>query len=253
MLQNNTEMTDQSGRVSFDKTVSSGGGSISPGEEALNFYTQFARSGSLNYTWNPRMHYSIDAFSEGSVAMMFNYSWHARTIKDKAPKLNFSVASVPQFENGVKVNFANYWGFAVAKNKTATDQSAQNSGTAPVTNEIRAREAWNFLTYLTIKPDGTFSAASGGVGRETSADFDPAKSYLSKTGEPAARRDLIEQQKNDPVIGVFAADNLIARSWRQSDPSSVENIFAEMIDTVNKGQSTVHEAVQTAAQRVRNL
>jgi multiple sugar transport system substrate-binding protein len=64
MLQYNTQMSDSNGRITFDRTVSIDSESFSPGEAALNFYTQFAKSGSPNYTWNSRMHYSIDAFSE---------------------------------------------------------------------------------------------------------------------------------------------------------------------------------------------
>lgn len=254
MLQNNTEMIDKYGKINFDRSVSSDGKSVSPGENALNFYTQFARSGSLNYTWNQKMHYSIDAFSEGATAMMFNYSWHINTIRNKAPKLNFAVSSIPQFEDGPKANFANYWAFAVAKNKNINNGA---NGSALITNEIRVGESWQFLTYLTTKPDGTWTAAlqnaSGGLGRQADPNFDPAESYLKKSGEPAARRDLIEKQKSDPWVGAFASDNLIAKSWRQADSEAVEVIFAEMIDSVNKGQATVSEAIKSAAQRVQNL
>ena len=253
MLQNNTEMADKDGRPTFDKTVSLEGKSFSPGEAALNFYTEFANSGSLKYTWNPSeyLHNSLDAFSEGSVAMMFNYSWHRKTIADKAPKLNFDVASVPQFENSSKVNLANYWGYAVAKNKIVDSSSRQ---TASVSNEIRIAEAWQFLTYLTTKPDSELLAnTKTGVGKQADLNFDPAKNYLEKSGEPAARRDLIEMQKSDPRIGVFAADNLIAKSWKRVDPDSLEVIFAEMINRVNRGEATVTEAIRTASQRAARL
>jgi ABC-type glycerol-3-phosphate transport system substrate-binding protein len=100
MFQNGTDMIDATtGRVSFDNNL---------GKNALSFYTQFAKSGSPYYSWTPRMHYSVDAFSEGNLAMMFNYSWQIATIKSKSPKLNFDVAEVPQFSSGPRVNFANY-------------------------------------------------------------------------------------------------------------------------------------------------
>lgn len=256
MLQNGTNMIDDSSRVRFNDSSMEVDKTIFPGEDALNFYTQFADSNSPNYTWNPSLHYSIDAFSEGKTAMMFNYSWHMNTIADKAPKLNFAVASVPQFANTPKINFANYWGYAVAKNKTPQSSPYGNSKTAaPISNDTRVAEAWRFLTYLTTKPDGTFipAAVGSGIGKTVSANFDPAKSFLEHTGTPAARRDIIEEQKKDPRIGVFAADNLIDRSWKESDPDSIEAIFAEMINQVNKGQSSVADALKTAAMRVQNL
>lgn len=256
MLQNGTKMVEDNGRANFESSITDAGKSLSPGENALNFYTQFANSGSSNYAWNSGLHYSLDAFSEGLTAMMFNYSWHLKTIAEKSPKLNFAVAPVPQFENSPKVNYANYWAFAVAKNKIPRSDPYGSSQAAPsISNETRIGEAWLFLTYLTTKPDGTFvaTARSTGVGKTADSNFDPAKSYLAKTGEPAARRDLIEQQKTDPRIGVFAADNLIAKSWRRPEPEAVEAIFAEMIDQVNKGQATVSEVLRTASRRVQML
>jgi ABC-type glycerol-3-phosphate transport system substrate-binding protein len=254
MLQNGTEMVDSRGQVAFDNPIyntNSSEKSVYPGEEALNFYTQFANTRSFNYTWNPNLHYSIDAFSEGFAAMMLNYSWNIDTVSAKSPKLNFAISLVPQFENKPPVNFANYWGFVVAKN--AVSKISPNTPT--VSNETRIKEAWWFLTYLTTKPDGTFSAVASGssVGPKASSDFDPAVNFLLKTGQPAARRDLIELQKTDPKIGVFAAGNLIAKSWPQKDSTAIESIFSEMIDNVNRGQATVSDALKTAAQRANNL
>lgn len=251
MLQDKTKMIDDRGVVSFDKVVFNKGKNVSSGENALSFYTQFANATSPNYTWNSQLHYSIDAFAEGTVAMMFNYPWNIKTVQHKAPKLNFAVASVPQIKGNPAVNIANYWGLAVAKNKIA--QSASDKIT--ITNKTRIKEAWKFLTYLTIKPNGNFTIMESGnkLGNTIQSDFDPAKDFLQKTGEPAARRDIIEEQKSDSWIGVFAKDNLIAQSWRESNPEAIEGILAEMIDQVNKGQATVKEALKTAAHRVQVL
>jgi len=255
MFQTGTEMTSSAGNAVFGKWKSVGDQKFSPGESALNFYTQFAKLKSLNYCWNSSLHYSLDAFSEGTVAMMFNYSWHLKTIRDKNPKLNFAVSPVPQFENSAKVNFASYWGYAVAKNKIA-ESFEGISGLDK--NAIRAEEAWKFLTYLTVKPDGNLvadssSGANLGVKQTVDLNFDPAEKYAEKSQSPSARRDIIEKQKNDPEIGVFAVDNLIAKSWKQKDSQAVEIIFAEMIESVVKGQTTVTDAIHSAEQRVNTL
>ena len=249
MLQSGTKMISDNNNASFDKAQFVEGKTVSPGENALTFYTDFARSSSSRYSWNRDMHYSIDAFSEGNLAMMFNYSWHVKTIENKSPKLNFAVAPVPQFTSGIPVNYANYWAYSVSKNKTSTKNSSN------VTNEIRTSEAWKFLTYLATKPEKAIQIESdvAGTKKVTNSNYDPASVYAQKTGKPAARRDLIEIQKADPKIGVFSEGNLIAKSWRQVDPESVEVIFSEMIDRVNRGQSTVHEAIEVAAKRVSQL
>lgn len=241
MLQSGTEMVDMTDRrAKFDQYVSQGESNVSPGENALNFYTQFASRGSavVPYTWNPRMHYSIDAFSEGTLAMMFNYSWQMDVLASKAPKLNYAVALVPQFANSPQANFANYWGYAVAK-KRVPDTRGTNPADAPmVTNDVRAAEAWNFLNFLTTKPQQIAGAPAG---------FDAAVDYLTKTNKPAARRDLIERQKADVRLGAFAQGNLIAKDWYRSDPDSVEVLFAQMIDQINRGQASARDAIKNAA------
>ena len=253
MLQSGTNMVEGKGVV-FNLTRMVGNESISSGENALNFYTQFARLSSPNYTWNSKLHYSLDSFSEGTVAMMFNYSWHIPTIESKSPKLNFAVAPIPQFPGSSKVNYANYWAYAVAKNKLPEeDITGENTGAAQPTNEQRTKEAWKFLNFLAMKPSGNISIVSSISGDAESKSFDPAAVYLEKTKRPAARRDLIENQKTDPKIGVFAQDNLVAKSWYQKDPEATEAILAEVIDQVNRGQLGVYEAIEKAAMRITNL
>jgi len=242
MLQSGTEMVDSVDRkAKFDQYVIQGDSNVSPGENALNFYTQFADRGSavVPYVWNPRMHYSIDAFSEGTLGMMFNYSWQMEVLASKSPKLNYAVAPVPQFAGSPQVNFANYWGYAVAKKRTPDTRGTDPAEAAMVTNDVRAAEAWNFLSFLTTAP-----AAPG---------FDPAIDYLTKTNKPAARRDLIEKQKADVRLGAFAQGNLIAKDWYRSNPDAVEALFFQMIDQVNRGQVSTRDAIKSAAISVTQM
>ncbi len=231
---------------------------------ALEFYTQFANISSSFYSWNPRLHYSIDSFYEGTLGMMLNYSWHYSTIKQKNAKLNFAVAPLPQFAGTAPVNFANYWGFAVAKNKVAEDAQASGGKTAEKTpkpdlekqNYLRTHEAWQLLKYMAFPhPENKITLQNGiaGTTRDFTLNFDPTKKYLEKTGKPAARRDLIEEQKNDVVFAPFAAGNLIARNWYQGDSEGVEVIFAEMIDAVNNNEKGIYDILTTAVNRVNVL
>jgi len=257
MLQNQTQMVDlNSLQATFDRSVGRNGVTVFPGENSLKFYTQFAKSGGDNpYSWNPQMHYSIDAFSEGNLAMMFNYSWHRDTIAAKSPKLNFEVAPVPQLSGNPAVDYANYWGFAVAKNKKISSSNVSNQALVPITDEIRVAESWKLLNYLTTRPEKSLGQAAtvAGIKNTIATDFDPAKIYLQMTRKPSGRKDLIEIQKNDPKIGVFANQNLIAKSWYQIDPESIEIILAEMIDKVNRGQAEVGAALRAASSQVGQL
>lgn len=259
MLQNETKMTDEKRiRATFDAATSMMGVDnkpSSPGQNALEFYTNFAKTTSATYSWNNRMHNSIDAFSENTLAMMLNYSWQREAIMNKSPKLNFEVAPLPQFTGKPALSYANYWGFAVAKNKPA-DVASQSGGQPPVTpvsNEIRIKEAWKLITYLTTKPEINPSVPAPATAKDADPSYDTAKKYVEKTGKPSGRRDLIELQKNDTKVGVFAQQNLIAKSWYQADAQAVESIMAEMIEQVVGGQLSSGEAIRSAALKVSQL
>lgn len=235
------------GRVNFSDENS---------RKALEFYTQFANISSGFYSWNPRLHYSIDAFSENTLGMMINYSWKYAEIKQKNAKLNFGTAPLPQFSGTAPVNFPNYWGFAVAKNKVIEDSQTQTAAVKPdleKQNYLRVHEAWQFINYMTLPhPDNTVTLQNGiaGTTKSLPLSFDPTKRYLETTNQPAARRDLVEWQKQNVILAPFATGNLIARNWYQGNPEAVETIFAEMIDSVNNKQQSTYEALTAATNRV---
>jgi ABC-type glycerol-3-phosphate transport system substrate-binding protein len=256
MMQNGTKMVnDGKNQTVFDSAnYSTDGKLVSPGINALDFYTQFAKLSSPAYTWNKNMHYSVDAFSEGKAAMMFNYSWQRDTILAKSPKLNFDVAPVPQLGSGPPIDYANYWGFVVLKNKPVPASVDSTGQSAPISNDARIKEAWKFLSYLTMKPELNPAAAADSAGNQKmNTSLDPAKKYAEKTRKPSGRRDLIELQKSDPIAGVFAEQNLIAKSWYQADALATEAIFAEMIDQVNRGQFLPAEAIKSAAVKINQI
>lgn len=227
-----------------------------PMQQALTFYSGFSKIGSEHYSWNSRQHYSIDAFYEGNLAMMVNYSWHIDTIRRKNAKLNFAVAALPQFPGTQPSNYANYWGFVVAKNKVppAVEEGKPAPFPAGKYNDLRVHESWQFLHYLAF-PHPTKSVTLRNPLSNTSAAFpvtdDPAKVYLEKTGKPAARRDLIEEQKRDPWLAPFASGNLLAESWRVGEIERAEGVIAETIESVDRGENTVSGALSAADTQIR--
>lgn len=220
----------------------------SAGDRVLEYYTQFSRGNSPVYTWNKDMHYSVDAFAEGNLGMMINYSWQYDTIKRKNAKMNFAVAPLPQSDDGVKANVANYWILVVAKNKFD-----ETSPDPQLKNKARVHEAWELLRYLTMAHGGqlTLTNAVTGSAKTVALPNDPAWDYVQKTKKPAARLDLIEKQKADTTLAPFATGNLIAKSWKQpKDPEEVEKVMAEAIDGVNIGKYTITEATRMIESRV---
>ncbi|MFO7807389.1 MAG: extracellular solute-binding protein [Candidatus Moraniibacteriota bacterium] len=212
-------------------------------ENVLNFYTQFSMADSKAYTWNSEMDYSIDSFRYGKTAMMINYSYWKKDLQKKEPKLNFATSPVPQHDLDNKVNFPNYWGLAVVKNKVL--QPSSRNEEVNYTNQDRINLAWEYIKYATQNPTGKEYASS--------LEFDPNKKYLETSQKPAARKDLIEEQKNDTFIGDFAVQALTAKSWNQPKNLAVEEILVNMIDEVVSGKKTSQEALRSAQSRINAL
>lgn len=226
----------------------------------LDFYTQFSRVGSDVYSWNARQDYSLDAFYKGNLAMMINYSWQYDTIKQKNAKLNIGVAPLPQFDKTNPANVANYWGYVVAKDKpappTPSGQSSTTVSDPEKKNQARIFEAWQFLKYLTLvgqdKKMNVMDAFSG-TSKEVSLGTDPTKAYLAITHKPAARRDLVAEQKDDLILSPFAYGNLIAKNWYQGDSEAVDGILIDMIDSVVRGEKSSKTGLDTASSRINLL
>ena len=219
MLQSGVQMTDADHvQATFSRSVD--GQNV--GERTLEFYTDFANkgrgagdNGKEVYTWDDSMHYSIDAFVAGETAMMINYSHQISALRAAAPRLNWAIAPVPQASTVDARTYANYWPLVVSLNSKNPDA------------------AWQFAYYM--------AAGEGTI------------PYLNAAGRPTARRDLIDQQKTDPDLGVFAEQALSARSWFQIDNAAIETIFADMIDAVNLSGATFREAIRAAEARVSVL
>lgn len=212
MLQNGTKMTnDSNSNASFTRSVNQ----VRVGENALQYYTDFANAQKKVYAWNENQHYSIDAFIEGKVAMMFNYSHQIPVIRGRFDRLNFSVAPMPQFSELDAKNYANYWAIGVS-----------NKSKNPLI-------AWQFLNFLASK-EGSLV-------------------YITETERPSARRDIIDMQRNDPRLGIFSVQALSAKSWFQIDNNAIDQIFADMIDDVNFKRQTVIAALRAAESKISTL
>jgi len=219
MIQNGATMMDGNDQIVFNQSINDGhGNQYNPGLEALTFYTDFANSSKDSYSWNDSLPNSLNMFISGQLAIMFDYSYDLAAIKTRAPKLNFSIAPLPQIEGTppTNINFANYWIQAVSK------KSAHQN------------EAWDFIQFMTSAKE--------------------AKSYLQTTGHPTALRSLIQWQENqNNEVSVFASEALTAKSWYIGDnEQAAEDAIANMIKEVEKNPgANLVPIINTAAAQVQ--
>jgi ABC-type glycerol-3-phosphate transport system substrate-binding protein len=214
MMQNGTQMASDQGYPTFavmPEALAAERDEL-PSIQALRFYMDFANDTKDIYTWNEDMPNSLDAFVQGRLAYFFGYSYHIPLIKARAPKLNLSIARLPQIEGNPEVNYANYWLWTVSKKSEESET------------------AWNFLNYLTKEEN--------------------EKQYLDLASRPPAHRSLIEEYLDNEDLGVFASQILTSDSWyRGYDPSAMEDAFLSIIDDAKLVEEDDWQKVLNTAQQ----
>ena len=216
MMQNGTVMEDEYRTVLFHEMPEGMREQrvLPPGQEALRFYTDFASPVKEVYTWNEEMDPSLDAFAAGKAGFFFGYSYHRPIIDLRAPKLNYSVARVPQIAGNKEVNFANYFVEVVSKKSNNQEW------------------AWDLIKFLTEKE----------INRQ----------FLEKTSKPTALRVLIMEQLEDVDMEAAASQVLTAKSWYKGyDALAAEEILLNLISQAGSGQVKLKDALESAAAQVQ--
>lgn len=213
------------------------GQSYKPLESALDFFTTFSRSTrNQEYSWNSRLaagapEKEIDAFARGKVAMIAGYSYYYEQIKDLIQQYekkgllgviqipDIEIAPLPQTQDPTKGNpkvvLADFFALAVAK------PSAE------------PHAAWQLILELT--------------GRTAQ------QQYHSATGKPTSRRDLITEQRQDPLMGIFAEQAVYADVLSISDDQALAELIAEAVTAVADGETSVGGAVSELTSALEGL
>lgn len=182
---------------------------VSPGESAIDFYTQFANPSKTFYSWNRSLPEAQTSFTAGDVAYYLGFASEYKLIKSKSPTLNFSIATAPQSRVSGKVTtFGNFYALALSR-------GSKNP-----------------------------SAALGAILKLISADNISIFSHLVSL--PPARRDLLADKQSDDVNPTLYVAALQAKAWIDPSPADTETIFKNAIDAVVSGRSRASEAVSNA-------
>ncbi|MEK7673389.1 MAG: extracellular solute-binding protein [Patescibacteria group bacterium] len=189
-----------------------------PGLESMEFFTSFADESQKHYTWNEFMANEVgketESFAKGQVSMIVGYSytyadivnqmnlWDQKGI-DVIDESDIGIAAIPQIydpdiSKDKRVTYASYFAETVSRN-------TKNP-------EI----AWDFLIELSKKEN--------------------LEDYFEKTNKPTSRRDMIEDQKKDPIYGVFASQVGYAESFPILDYYYYRELFADAIAKLNNSE-----------------
>ncbi len=218
------------------QTTTGSGLLMNPASEALRLYTSFALPSNKNYSWNDYLASAdspvkeMETFAKGKVVMVLGYSYLYEQIKSEIKDLkekgvqtidpaDIRISVVPQVSDPAtstekRVAYANYYAATVAR----TSQ--------------HPAEAWDFLNFLSSKENLQY--------------------YNSKTHKPTSRRDMIEDQKKDPIYGVFAEQTGYAESIPVYDYDRYSQIFVQAITSV-LATTTPENAMRTAGAAIDAL
>ena len=196
--------------------ITSDGLTASIGASALELYTSFANSTNKNYSWNAYLSNEntsskeITTFARGKVSMIIGYSYMYEQIVEEIQELeakglsaidanSIRIATIPQMvdpevSTDKRDAYAHYFVETVAR-------TSENS-----------RWAWDFLSFMTSQ--------------------ESLAHYNEKTHKPTPRRDMIEDQKDDPIYGVFAEQIGFAESLPIYDEAFYEEVMMKAINSV---------------------
>ncbi len=177
-------------------------------ESSLNFYTEFVNPAREAYSWNTSLPSSRKFFESGKLAVYFGFASEYGGIKRNNPNLNFDVALIPQrAESKTRMTYGDMWGVSVLKSSKKINTSIS------AMYEI----VYNYSDEITE-----------GI-------------YL-----PSLVRASLSDLGTDPIMSIFKQSANISRSWLNPDPKATENIFSEMINSINSGKKMVPTAIEEA-------
>lgn len=217
MLQAGTPITGFVGSEFSSLIISNFGLPVSPGESALNFYTQFSNPAKVYYSWNRSLLDAQTHFTSGDSAYYLGFASEFRLLKNKNPNLNFGVALVPQSRvSGKSITFGSLRGVAISR-------GSKNLGAS-----------------LTV--------ATKLVSKES------ALSLSEILNLPPARRELLSvKPTKDAVLSVFYDAAIQSKGWLDPDRVATEAIFREAIESVTSGRVRSTEALNKADKAVSLL
>ncbi|MCX6786596.1 MAG: extracellular solute-binding protein [Candidatus Kaiserbacteria bacterium] len=205
-----------SGGVFTANLGSNSSNSGQPGKAVVGFYTQFADSSKVSYTWNASLNDSQQAFLSGDLALYLGYASEARYFTAANPNLNFSVTPLPQ-------------------PATATTKSTYG------------------LVYAFMIPNGAKNASGAYQAAALLTNSAEQTVAASATGLAPSALNNLSVVPSGSTAAVAYAEALYAKGWLSPAPAAVDSIFSSMINSVTSGRSTIDTALVSAESSLSQL
>lgn len=199
--------------AAFDESI---GSTSQPAQSVLTFYTDFANPRKPIYTWNNSLGNSRDIFTAGDSNFYLGPASEYPLLEDKNPNLDIDWEPVP----------------SVRGSETRTGY-VDVAGIAIVRNSDRINSAYSSAVALT---------------RER-----PLVEWSQVTGLPSVRRDIASILVPDSYLENLQDIALVSTSWLDPDPQATDEIFSNMISSLNSGQARISEAARRASEEVNLL
>jgi len=189
---------------------------IPPGQAVLGFYTQFADSSKISYTWNASLPDSQQAFLAGNLALYLGYASEARYLAAANPNLDFNVTPLPQ----------------------------------PATATVKSTYG---LVYAFMIPTGAKNSSGAYQAAALLTNSAEQSAAASNTGLAPAVLNELATTPDDPVAVVAYQGALYSKGWLSPAPANVDRIFSGMITDVISGRSILETALSSAEQSLGAL
>lgn len=207
---------DQSGALTTVLGQTPQGAQENPASSALQFYTEFANPSKTIYSWNGALPNSQDAFVAGNVGVYFGLASDDAVIAGRNPNLNFAVSLVPQLSGStIHMTFGELTGVAISRT------SPNQSGALTIAEKLTSQAAVSALATLSPLPP--------------------------------VRRDVSVDTSSNAAASVFAQSALISHAWLDPDPTTTDQLFETMIESVVSGSADPAGAIFSADQSLQAL
>ena len=188
--------------------------SKTPAENALRFYTEFARPSKASYTWSAAQPNSSETFLRGNLAFYFAFASELPELRAKNPHLNFDLTSPPQIRGGnLAVTYGRIHSFGI-----------------PAAS-LHSEAAFRAIQHL-LESDSLLAIAP-------------------KLSLAPAKRALLSESQQNPFAEVVFREAVRIKSWPEIDAKKTSEIFAGMIRSVYSGAKSTNNAVRDAEQQLQ--